>query len=163
MNDAAESTESTERAESADGDDGDDGGDGADGELSLGVAAASVAAFGVLLAALAGFSLGAHAAESVGAGAALVALDVYVLGRVVRALFAPPDASGGAHASRALWGFVGVAKLFVLFGGAWWLLSSGRAHPLGLAAGIAALPLGLSVAAVSMSARSANRGRRTPA
>jgi hypothetical protein len=139
-----------------------DGGDPYEGELSLGIAAGSVAAFGVILAGVAWVAFGAFAAESVAVGAALVALDLYVLGRVIRALFAPPGADGSG-ANKALWTFIGFAKLFVLFGGSWWLLASGLVHPLGLAAGIVALPLGLAVAAVSMSARAANRGRRSPA
>ncbi len=142
MNDAAEIVDS--------------GADSVDGELSLNVAAGSVAGFGVILAGVAWITFGAFAAESVGAGAALVALDVYVLGRVVRSLFDP------ASSNKVLWGFLGVAKLFGLFGGSWWLLSSGLVHPLGLAAGIVALPLGLAAAAVSMSASAANRGRRSP-
>jgi hypothetical protein len=135
---------------------------GTDGELSLGVAAGAVVGFGVILAGVAGITFGAFAAESVGAGAALVALDVYVLGRVVRALFDGSDANGGGGSNKALWGFIGIAKLFGLFGGSWWLLASGLVHPLGLAAGIVALPLGLAVAAVSMSASAANRGTRSP-
>ncbi len=137
---------------------------GHDGELSLGIAAGSVAAFGVLLAAVAGFLFGLHAAVSTGAGAGLVALDVYVLGRVIRALYDAPGQRGGSRRSnKALWGFIGVAKLLVLFGGSWWLLSAELVHPLGLAAGIVALPLGLAVAAVSMSASAANRGTGSPA
>jgi hypothetical protein len=126
------------------------------GELSLNVAAGSVAAFGVLLAAAAAFLFGRYASVSVGVGAGMVALDVYVLGRVVQALYDP-----SRRANKAVWGFIGVAKLLLLFGGCWWLLSSGFVHPLGLAAGIFALPLGLAVAAVSMSARATNRGRRS--
>ena len=134
------------------------GDDATDGELSLGVAAGSVAAFGVLFAAVAWLLFDRDAAISTAAGAAIVALDVYVLGRVVRALFDPESGS-----SKPLWAFLGIAKLFLLFGGSWWLLSTGWVHALGLAAGIAALPLGLSVSAVSMSARAANRGRGSPA
>jgi hypothetical protein len=129
-----------------------------EGELSLNVAAGSVAGFGVLLAVVAGLLFGRYAAESTAAGAGLVALDVYVLGRVIRALYDPSGRS-----NKALWGFIGVAKLLVLFGGSWWLLSAELVHPLGLAAGIVALPLGLAVAAVSMSARAANRGTGSPA
>ncbi len=130
--------------------------DTGEGELSLSVAASSVAGFGVLLAVVAGVLFGRYAAESVAVGAGLVALDVYVLGRVVRALFDPTGRS-----NKRLWGFLGIAKLFVLLGGSWWLLASGLVHPLGLAAGIVALPLGLAVSAVSMSARSGNRGTRS--
>jgi hypothetical protein len=141
------------------GDDDDGGG------FPLEQAALAVAGAGVVLAAAAAYAFGAFEARSVALGAGLMAADVYVLGRVIRVFFGGPE-SDTAGSSRTFWGFVGFAKLFLLFGGVWWLMSANLVDPLGLAAGIAALPIGLGVTAFSSSARMAtarkNRGNGPP-
>lgn len=84
---------------------------------------------------------------SIGAGAAIATLNLWVLARIIVALL--PDHRAGAEAqSRAGWALVATLKLGALLGGIWLLLRGGMISPLCLLAGFLSLPIGIAIGAL---------------
>lgn len=108
----------------------------ADGALRLTTAAVGVLALIIAVIGLAAFGGRAALGIGIGGGIAVANLVVFVL--VVRGVLA------GGQGGR-LWVLVGILKIFILFGGVWWLLRSGVVSPLALVCGYGALPLGIAL------------------
>jgi hypothetical protein len=94
---------------------------------------ATLVAGGVLL------GMGVRAGLGAALGGAIAVANLAIFSRVVRGLLA-----GGRE--RRLWGLVGIAKIFVLFGGLWLLLRSEVVPGITLVLGYGALPVGLTLA-----------------
>lgn len=116
---------------------------------------------GLCLAVAAGAFFDLKAGLSALLGGILATLNLYVFARVGQAFME-------RQGNTAPWGVVALLKLLVLFGGVWFVLKSGMVSALGLAAGYAALPLGVTIASLfgpkppdadPPSRQSARRGR----
>ena len=107
---------------------------------ALARASLTILGAGALVAVVAVAVAGFAPAISVAIGTLIAASDTWLLGRIVRSLM-----SNEPGTNRGLWGLLGLTKLFVLFGGVWWLLSTGLVSGLAFAAGIASLPFGLVI------------------
>ncbi len=90
---------------------------------------------------------------SVAMGAAVAALNLWVLARVVGAIF--PSGRAGAEAqSRGGWGLVGLLKMLALFAVVGLLMRHGVASPVPLVIGFGSLPIGIVIGSL-LSDRSA--------
>ena len=107
----------------------------------------AVCVAGVVLSAGALVFAGRQAGISAGIGAAIAALNLWVLGRVV----------GGTES--AAWRTVGLLKMLGLFGGVWLLLTYHLVDPIPLVVGLGALPIG-SVSFATGSMLSSGRARK---
>jgi hypothetical protein len=85
--------------------------------------------------------LGLRAGLGAAIGGALATANLWVFAQVGQAFMA-------RKGNTVSWGVVAVLKLVVLFGGVWLILSSGVVSALSLAAGYAALPLGITIASL---------------
>jgi len=74
---------------------------------------------------------------SVFAGAAVAAINLYVLSRAVHSLL---------EGQRSTWAGIAVPKFLILLAVTYGLIESGLVQPLGLAAGFGCLPLGILLA-----------------
>lgn len=111
----------------------------ADGTLRL-----TAAAVGVLAAIFTVIALavsGGRAGLGVALGGAIAVANLVVFVLVVRGVLS------GGHRGR-IWILVGILKIFLLFGGVWWLLQSGVVSALALISGYGALPLGIALGGV---------------
>lgn len=101
----------------------------------------SVLASGLCIA-IAGLALfGARAGLGAAIGGAIATANLWVFARMGQAFIA-------RRGRTAPWGVIAVLKLIGLFGGVWLVLTSGLASGLSLAAGYAALPLGITLASL---------------
>ena len=82
------------------------------------------------------FVSGAHTARSIALGAAVAAANLWVITVVVRGML-------GGKRSRVPWPLIAVAKMGVLFGGLYLLLTNGWVDLLPLLVGLGALPIGV--------------------
>jgi hypothetical protein len=125
----------------------------------------SVAIVGGLMATLAVPIFGLRAGLSVLLGTAIGALNLFALGRIIKALVPSDEAPGfvaatpgespaaaelrpvdpGSKRSAAGWSVLAVLKIGALFGGVWLLWRSGWVAPLPMVMGYGALPLGLTL------------------
>ena len=96
----------------------------------------AVALVGLATTVAAAFLGGVLAARSVALGAAVAALNLWVISLVVRGML-------GGKRSRVPWPLIAVLKMGVLFGGLYLLLKGGWVDLLPLLAGYGALPLGV--------------------
>jgi ATP synthase I chain len=110
-------------------------------EAQMRAAITSVFFSGLCLAVAALAFFGVKAGLSALLGGILATLNLYVFARVGQAFM---ERKGNT----APWGLVAVLKLLVLFGGVWFVLKSGMVSALGLAAGYASLPLGVTIASL---------------
>jgi hypothetical protein len=101
----------------------------------------SVLACGICLAVAGLAFFGARAGLGAAIGGALATANLWVLARMGRALVARKGRA-------APWGLVAFFKLLALFGGVWLILASGVVSALSLAAGYAALPIGIVLASL---------------
>lgn len=106
----------------------------------------AVAAVAVALSFTALAWLGWGAAMGVATGGLLATLNLYVIALVSRGVL-----SGGAHGK--WWGIAGGAKFLALLGIAFLLLQSGLVSGLALAAGYAALPVGVTLGILAAAPR----------
>ncbi|MBW2526560.1 MAG: ATP synthase subunit I [Deltaproteobacteria bacterium] len=107
-------------------------------DAALQLATAAVAVLAVIFAVVGFVGFGGRAGLGVGIGGAIAVANLVVFVHVVRGMLA------GGHRGR-IWVLVGILKIFVLFGGVWWVLSSGVTSPLALICGYGALPLGIGL------------------
>jgi hypothetical protein len=110
-------------------------------------------------------ALGTHggkAAMSVALGAAIAVANLLTMRAIVRALVRAPEGEKGEEEAPgddekkdhraagkrggAAWGVFALLKLFALFGGIWFLLTSGVVAPIPLVVGYGVLPLGIAAA-----------------
>lgn len=141
-----------------------------DGDSTFGAALLAIALVGGAFALGAGAMYGGRSALSVLFGTALALANLYVLGRVIRAMLPtseaadPPSAESGAvptpeapakRGSAAAWGIFAVLKVLVLFGLVFVSVNSGWVSLLGFLLGYGALPIGIVMAQLArgMSAR----------
>lgn len=96
-----------------------------------------VAVVGLLAACFAFVGMGAAWGVSVGFGAAIASVNLYVLARTVQSLL-----GGGARA----WVVLALLKFAALFGLTYLMIRSGAVIPLALAVGFGALPFGILIA-----------------
>lgn len=91
---------------------------------------------------------GGKAAGSAAFGTLLALANLYVLGRVIRAML--PEREGaepnGKKGSAAAWGVFAMLKVFGLFGLLLVAVNTGWVTPLGFLAGYGALPIGIVMA-----------------
>lgn len=95
------------------------------------------------------FSLyGGKAAGSTAFGTLLAVANLWVLGRVIRAMLPErePAEAGGKTGSAAAWGVFALLKVFGLFGLVLVFVNAGWVTPLGFLAGYGALPIGIVMA-----------------
>jgi len=81
---------------------------------------------------------------SVAAGAAVAALNVYAIARIVSALVPADDAA--RPQSRMAWALLAVLKLLALFSIVALLIGSGLVSPPAMVGGFATLPFGIAIA-----------------
>ena len=143
----------------------------ADEASTYGAAMVAVGVVGAALAALAFVSYGGKAAASAAFGATLAVANLWVLGKVIRAMLPADDepvtetaepggaslpaAPAGQKGSPAAWGVFALLKVLLLFGLVIAAVQAGWVTPLGFLAGYGALPLGIVMAQLArgMSAR----------
>lgn len=101
-----------------------------------------VLAMGLVFSSAAAFMAGLRMAISVAVGAALAAINIVALSRTVRASLANEDAATARASSVAV---MNLLKLLGELALMWLLIRWGLLSPLGLAAGIAALPVGILI------------------
>jgi hypothetical protein len=111
----------------------------------------SVVVVGMLLTAAAPLLLGAHTRVSVALGAALSALNLWAVARMVRGFLDPAGA-------RSPWITLSMIKFAVLFLGVLFLVRGGFAKVLPLAIGYAALPLGIVISQLKSAAATPGEG-----
>jgi hypothetical protein len=142
-------------------------------DAQLRVSLAAVAVSGAALAAASVPFFGLSAALSVAVGAGLATANLWALARIVAALLpdesrASTDGGAGTPApdqapnQTVLWAFLGLLKMFALFGVVWLLMRHGFVSGLGLVVGFGALPIGIAIGSL-VSHRGAPRhepGRR---
>lgn len=107
-------------------------------DAALKLATASVAVLAVCFSLVALLAAGGRAALGVAVGGAIAVANLVVFALVVRGVL-----TGGTRGR--MWILVGIVKIFLLFGGVWWLLDSGVASAVALIAGYGALPLGIAI------------------
>lgn len=125
---------------------------------TFGAALVGVGIAGAGLAIGAFATYGGNAAASAAFGTLLALANLWVLGRVIRAMLPERDepADGaGKKGSAAAWGVFALLKVFGLFGLVMVAVNAGWVAPLGFLAGYGALPIGIVMAQLArgMSAR----------
>lgn len=87
---------------------------------------------------------------SVFTGALIGFLNLWALGRIVRAVTREPeagtDAENGPSTSVGVWSLLALLKIVFLFGGTYLLMARGQLSPLPLVVGYGALPFGIMCA-----------------
>lgn len=134
-------------------------------DSTYGAAMVAVALAGAALA-LGAFSLyGGKAAASVAFGTLLAVANLFVLGKVIRAMLPEPEPAsngepeaqepGTKKGSPATWGVFALLKVVGLFGVVLVAVNANWVSPLGFLAGYGALPIGIVMAQLArgMSAR----------
>jgi hypothetical protein len=117
-----------------------------------------VAAFGAMLAAGAWAVFGGRMALSVAVGAAIAALNLYGLARILGGIVvARTEGDPGS----GMWGIFAIVKVFALFGGVWLLMSAHLVDPLALVVGWGALPIGIAAGSLNSDA-SSRKSARSP-
>jgi hypothetical protein len=114
---------------------------GGEGDAPMRAAIVSVFFSGLCLALAAFAFFGVHTGFSALVGGLLATANLAVFARVGQAFM---ERKGNT----APWGMVAVLKLLLLFGGVWFVLKNGLVSGLGLAAGYAALPFGVTIASL---------------
>jgi hypothetical protein len=89
---------------------------------------------------------GGRAGLSVATGASVALSNLYVLARIVRAV-AVPETTAPTNVAFA-WGVIALAKVMVLVGGLWLLMTCHLVDPIPLVVGYGALPIGIAIGAV---------------
>jgi hypothetical protein len=117
-------------------------------DAQLRVSLASVALSGTAITVAAVPFFGLSTALSVAVGAGLATANLWALARIVAALL--PDEShassdGPAGPSAATWAFLGVLKMFALFGVVWLLMRHGVVSIVAMLVGFGALPIGIAI------------------
>jgi hypothetical protein len=107
----------------------------------------AVACTGAAMAVVALFTFGLWSAFSVAVGAAIAAVNLWVLARVIANVL-PSDAEGARAQSRAAWGLVAALKMLGLLAVVWLLMRHGVVSPLAMVAGLSALPIGIAIASL---------------
>jgi hypothetical protein len=107
-----------------------------DGTLQL--SASAVAVLAVIISVIGTVVFGGRAGLGAGIGGAIAVANLVVFALVVRGVLA------GGQRGR-LWALVGILKIFLLFGGVWWVLKSGVTSAVALIFGYGALPLGIAL------------------
>lgn len=155
-----------------------------DGRDAASVAAVAAAVLGLALTLGAFAIFSSRAALSVAAGATIAVANLVAMRAIIRRVLTPadtddtpadtddvPDATekddDTDHAAEgkrggAAWGAFGVAKIVVLFGGFYLLLTRGMVDPMPLVVGYGVLPLGIAASTLftSLAPRSKRPGRR---
>jgi hypothetical protein len=109
----------------------------------------TVALCGVVLSVGGLVSRGSFAALSVGIGAAIAAINLWALARIVTALL-PDGTKIAAHVpgSAATWSLLATLKMCGLFLVVWLLLRYALVSPLPMLVGFGALPIGIAIGAL---------------
>jgi hypothetical protein len=115
------------------------GGGAGDAMMRAAILFVLASGLGLAVAGLAFFGL--RAGLGVAIGGALATANLWVFAQVGQAFVA-------RKGNTVSWGVVAVLKLVVLLGGVWLILTSGVVSALSLAAGYAALPLGITIASL---------------
>jgi hypothetical protein len=113
-----------------------------DARMRRSIVAVSITGGVLSLAALLFFGL--TTALSVGMGAALAAVNLWVLARIVAALL-PAGRAGARAQSKAAWGLLAMIKLFGLIAVVWLLMRHGIVSPIPMVFGFGALPIGIAI------------------
>jgi len=116
---------------------------GVDGRTWTAIAA--VAVFGAMFAIGGGIGWGGRVAVSIAVGAAVAVANLYGLARILGALVG--GRATGQTAS-GIWGVLALAKVFLLFGGVWLLMTANLVDPLPLVVGWGALPIGIALGSI---------------
>jgi hypothetical protein len=114
----------------------DDGSGGLDAAMRAAVL--SVFCSGLCIAVIAAAVWGLRAGLGAAIGGVLATANLAVFARMGQAFI-------GGKGRKAPWGVIALFKLVVLFGGVWLLLKTGLVPGVALAAGYAALPLGVAL------------------
>jgi ATP synthase I subunit len=101
-----------------------------------------------VLCAGAGLGFGARAALSVAAGGAIAAANLYLLIRLVSAVFRRSADQGALDGAGVSLGLATVIKMLALYGGVYLLGTSGVVGVFPLMVGLGALPIGIASAAL---------------
>jgi hypothetical protein len=109
---------------------------------------AAVALSGAALAVATVPFFGLSAALSVAVGAGLATANLWALARIVGALL--PDESrtstdGTPRSQAVIWAFLGLLKMFALFGVVWLLMRHGVVSGVAMVVGFGALPIGIAI------------------
>lgn len=140
--------------------------DGRDGAT---VATLCAAAIGAVFTVVALATFGSRTALSVFVGASIAVSNLLVLRAIIRSILRPRDEDDEPAPSEAkedgrrggtAWGIFAVLKIFVLFGGVWFLLTKKVVDPIPLVVGYGVLPLGITASALVDSLFPARRRRR---
>lgn len=140
------------------------------------VASVAAAVIGAILSLAALGIYGPRTAWSVALGAAIAVANLVTLRAIIRAIIRPPEESelsepgpedaadpekpeakpARDHAAEgkrggAAWGVFALLKIFVLFGGIWFLLTRGLVDPIPLVVGYGVLPLGIAASTLFQS------------
>jgi hypothetical protein len=106
------------------------------------IAMVAIAGAALTASSLVGFDLAA--ARSVGVGAVIAVVNLWVLGRIVAGLL-PTEAAGARAQSRAAWALVAAVKMLGLVAAVWLLMRHGVVSPLPMLVGLGALPIGIAI------------------
>jgi hypothetical protein len=104
----------------------------------------AVAVVGGVLSLVSLLFFGLSTAFSVGVGAALAAVNLWALARIVAALL-PTGPAGARAQSKAAWGLLATIKLFGLIAVVWLLMRHGIVSPIPMVVGFGALPIGIAI------------------
>lgn len=128
-------------------------------------AAKAAAIIGAIFAVLALGMSGGRAAMSVVVGGAIAIANLLTMRAIIRS-FLPPEPEGEEDTPKpdpsipnsvhrdvgrragAAWAIFAVLKIFILFGGLWFLLTRGLVDPIPLLVGYGVLPLGIAASAL---------------
>lgn len=134
------------------------------------VATLCAAAIGAVFTLVALATFGSRTALSVFVGASIAVSNLLVLRAIIRSILrpreedepveAPSDAKDDGRRGGTAWGIFAVLKIFILFGGVWFLLTKKVVDPIPLVVGYGVLPLGITASALVDSLFPARRRRR---
>lgn len=104
----------------------------------------AVAVVGACFTAFAAFAFSLGTAFSVGVGATIATLNLWILARIMRALM-PAEGENAQPGANKGWALAALLKMLGLFAGVWILMSRHLVEPLPLLCGFGALPIGIAI------------------
>jgi len=130
-----------------------------------GQAAKAAALLGAIFSLAGSVMYGTRTGGSVAIGAFIAVANLLMMRAIIRSILTPPpedegeevdknaDHKGAGRRGGVAWGIFAVLKIFVLFGGVWFLLTRHMVDPIPLVVGYGVLPLGIAASSLWSSLR----------